>query len=59
MTKVKGFIERLDEAVDIALEEFNPVEHSTGSGYSIEYMAGTNVNSNFLNAIGVCTDVLV
>lgn len=59
MTKVKGFIDRLDEAVDIALEEFNPVEHSTGSGYSIEYMAGTNVNSNFLNAIGVCTDVLV
>lgn len=59
MTRVKGFIERLDEAVDLALEEFNPVEHATGSGYTIEYMAGTNVNSNYMNAIGVCTDVLV
>ena len=59
MTRVKGFIERLDEAVDIALEEFNPIEHATGSGYTIEYMAGTNVNSTYMNAIGVCTDVLV
>lgn len=59
MTRVKGFIERLDAAVDLALEEFNPVEHATGSGYTIEYMAGTNVNSNYMNAIGVCTDVLV
>ena len=59
MTKVKGFIERLDEAVDLALEEFNPVEHSTGSGYSIEYIAGTKVDSSYMNAVGVCTDVLV
>lgn len=59
ISKVKGFIERLRESVNIPVEELDIERHDTGSGYSIEQSAGVHLTSDFANSLAMCIDILV
>lgn len=59
ISKVKGFIERLRESVNVPVEELDIERHDTGSGYTVEQSAGVHLTSDFANSLAMCIDILV
>ena len=55
---VKGFINRLQQAVGIECEPLDIAKHKSGSSYKIELPAGRELTPNYGVALGACIDVL-